>query len=97
MLIVSKSERGLRVFDPDQKATTGRWCAPPQVPDLCYRCFSPKTFAHYKAEYYYEEEGSDGRVWRYGACRRCRSELERKGVKLFPVNPKKGGSDDTGN
>lgn len=61
----------IEVYDPDRRAKVGRWCRPPDVPDLCYTCFDPKTLAHYPAEGFREEVDSDGTVWRVGTCHRC--------------------------
>lgn len=65
--IITPTEQGLVLQNPDHGAKVGRWCKPPQVPDRCYTCFDPDTLAHYPAEGYIEEHPG----WRYGCCHRC--------------------------
>lgn len=64
--IITATDQGLVLQDPDHGAQVGRWCRPPQVPDRCYTCHDPETLAHYPAEGYIERAG-----WRYGTCSRC--------------------------
>jgi hypothetical protein len=74
MLIITTTEGGLQISDPDSDAKTGRWCAAPLIPDRCDRCFDPETLAHYPAEGYREEKATDGTVWRFGICHRCQKD-----------------------
>jgi len=64
--IVTGTEQGGLVWHDTDRATVGRWCKPPEIPDRCYTCFDPVTLAHYPAEGYTERGG-----WRYGTCHRC--------------------------
>ena len=66
--IITGTKDKLIIQNTNPEAQTGRWCKKPLVPDLCYKCFDPKTLAHYKATGFREDE--DG--WRYGTCKRCR-------------------------
>jgi len=59
----------LRFLDTNAKAQVGRWCRPPETPDLCFHCFNPKTLGNYPAEGYIETDG-----WRLGTCHRCSEE-----------------------
>jgi len=69
--IITGTKNGLHIYNPDSEAKTGRWCKAPQIPDRCYKCFDPKTLAHYPAEGFREEKAPDGTVWRFGTCHRC--------------------------
>lgn len=75
---------GLIFHNPDGGAKVGRWCAPPQAPDRCARCFDLKTLAHHQAEFYFEEKAKET-AWRYGACHRCAPRLKQEGKKLKKV------------
>ena len=69
--IFTAVEGGIVIQNTDADARTGRWCAPPEVPDRCYKCIDSETLAHYPAEAYIEEEVG-GETIRYGVCHRCR-------------------------
>jgi hypothetical protein len=70
-LIIAGTKDGLTICNPDGDATTGRWCAAPEIPDRCYTCCDPHTLAHHVAEGYREQTDEAGTVWRYGTCHRC--------------------------
>ena len=73
----------LGAFDSLGNAKTGRWCAPPQVPDRCYECWDSETMLHREAEGY-REETEDGQTWRLGVCHRCHPELCGKETDGYP-------------
>ncbi len=67
-------KQGFEIHNPDYGSVIGRWCAPPLVPELCARCFDPKTLGHYPAEGYREERERikrKAKIWRHGYCHRC--------------------------
>lgn len=73
MLIITRNDKGVQVCNSDKDATVGRWCTFPCIPDLCYKCWDPKTLTHYPAEGYREEKAPKGKIWRFGTCHRCTS------------------------
>ncbi len=85
-------KQGFEIHNPDYGSVIGRWCGPPMLPELCHRCFDPKTLSHYPAEGYREGDFGTKRkpdIWRHGYCHRCFLAQRRDypDERFVPVSP----------
>ena len=82
-IITAENDKQLNLFDTDQGAKTGRWCALPMYPDRC-NCFDPKTFIQENSTHYYltwRLRKRRRQYYRHGACAKC-APKDRKLHKL---------------